>query len=93
MSEQQGGILELPTSYNFARDTTAQYRSRSIDPANFTQWHKDNMYKSSYAHFHSKVTLHLHRILLNRRTLLFLVMVDTFPMSFLRIFMRKDLVL
>ena len=32
-----------------------QYRNRSIDSNGFTNWHKDHMYRSSYANFHSKV--------------------------------------
>lgn len=55
MSEQAGGLLDTKTSYHFYKDTSAQYRSSSIDPSKFTSWQNQNMYKSSYANFHSKV--------------------------------------
>ena len=55
MSEQIDGFLEMGASYNFDRNKTGNYRSKTIEPQGFQQWTKDSMYKSSYAHFHSKV--------------------------------------
>ena len=57
MSFQKGGTLEMSQSYNFNRDTVNNFRGRSIDPSSFHAWQKDNMYKSSYAKFHSSVNL------------------------------------
>lgn len=45
----------MSQSYNFNRDTTNNFRGKSIDPAGFFAWQKDSMYKSSYAKFHSSV--------------------------------------
>ena len=55
MSEQPDGFLQMGASYNFERDKTGNYRSRTIDANNFQRWTGPSMYKSSYAHFHSKV--------------------------------------
>jgi hypothetical protein len=54
MSEQRGGLLETVQSFNYNRDVTGNYKNRSIDAGGFRSWQNDNMYKSSYAHFHSK---------------------------------------
>ena len=57
MSSQKGGILYMSQSFNYNRDTVNNFRGRSIDPTGFSAWQKDNMYKSSYANFHSSVPL------------------------------------
>jgi hypothetical protein len=57
MSEQIDGFLDMKASYNFDRSKNAGYRSKTIEAPGFHQWTKDHMYKSSYAHFHSKVHL------------------------------------
>ncbi len=54
MSEQKGSFLHLKNSYQFNRQRTTDYKSRSIDPANFNSWQTTSMYKSSYADCHSK---------------------------------------
>ena len=54
MSEQEGGLLNTMQSFDFNRGTTGNYRSNTIDSNRFADWQKDHMYKSSYAHFHSK---------------------------------------
>jgi hypothetical protein len=59
MSEQQDGFLEIAPAYNFDRKNQTNYRSRTIESSTFHKWTSDSMYKSSYAHFHSKVILHL----------------------------------
>lgn len=56
MSSQKGGILEMSQSFNFNRDTTNNLRGKTIDSAGFSAWDKDNMYKSTYAQFHSSVS-------------------------------------
>ena len=61
MSSQNDGLLQTNQSYHYNRERTGDYNSQSIDSAKFSQWQKDHMYKSSYAHFHSKV--HLHKML------------------------------
>ena len=69
----------MSQSYNFNRDTVNNFRGRSIDPAGFFAWQKDDMYKSTYAKFHSSVLLiWFFRILFNLKTLLFLAMGDSF---------------
>ena len=55
MSEQADAFLQLGASYNFEQGKNSQYRSRTIEPGSFQKWTGNNMYKSSYAHFHSKV--------------------------------------
>lgn len=89
MSEQQGGILEMAQSYHYNRNENTNYRSRSIDPASFYQWHKDNMYKSTYAQFHSRVYFLLARTLSNLKVLQFLGTLATFQESRLTIFMLR----
>lgn len=58
MSEQVDGYLQLPSSYNFQRDKLGHYRNGSIDSQKFHLWLRNDMYRSSYAHFHSPVTLY-----------------------------------
>lgn len=55
MCEYGGGLLQTKTSFPFNQNSTLTYKNKSIDSAKFAAWHKDNMYKSSYAHFHSRV--------------------------------------
>lgn len=55
MSSQKEGILDTNQSFNYKRDTLENYNAQGIDASKFTSWQKDNFYKSSYAHFHSKV--------------------------------------
>lgn len=62
MSEQPDGFLQMGASYNFDRSKNSAYKSQTIQPPGFHQWTKDNLYKSSYAHFHSKVPPLLARI-------------------------------
>jgi len=57
MSEQVDGHLQLPSSYNFQREKLGHYRNGSIDSQKFHLWLRNDMYRSSYAHFHSPVTL------------------------------------
>ena len=54
MSEQEGGLLQTKVSYDF-NNSSQNYRAQSIDPNKFTSWQKNDMYKSSYANFHSRV--------------------------------------
>lgn len=61
MSEQVGGHLQIPSSYDFQRNSVSHYRNHSIESNTFHQWVKDNMYTSSYAKHHSPVYLHLLR--------------------------------
>ncbi len=61
MSEQKDGFLQMDASYNFDQKKLESYRYKTIEPENFQKWTKDYMYKSSYAHFHSKVTPITHR--------------------------------
>lgn len=56
MSSQQDGFLKTGQSYHHNREKTADYQANPINSSKFTDWQKDHMYKSSYAHFHSKVT-------------------------------------
>lgn len=55
MSSQVDGGVTIPSSFDFQRDKQNTYRSRSIDSNGFSQWASNNMYKSSYAQFHSRV--------------------------------------
>jgi hypothetical protein len=59
MSSQPDGTLQMAQSYHFNRDTANNFRGRSIDSSTFHAWTRDNMYKSSYAKFHSSVILNL----------------------------------
>lgn len=55
MSSQQDGLLQTNQSYNFQPEKLGTYKESRIEPSKFADWQKDHMYKSSYAHFHSKV--------------------------------------
>lgn len=55
MSSQADGAINLPSSYNPNRLSATCYRSKSIEGNGFNSWASNNMYKSTYAHFHSKV--------------------------------------
>lgn len=61
MSEQVDAHLQIPSSYDFKRNSVSHYRNHSIDSNSFHQWVKDNMYTSSYAKHHSPVLLSLLR--------------------------------
>lgn len=58
MSSQPDGLLQTNQSYNFENNKLGNYKNSTIDSSKFANWQKDHMYKSSYAHFHSKVTMH-----------------------------------
>lgn len=45
----------MKASFNFEREKNSNYRCKTIEPKTFHQWTQNSMYKSSYAHFHSKV--------------------------------------
>ena len=55
MSEQADAMLQLPSSYNFKRETTGNYRQNGIDSNRFQMWVKNDMYRSTYAQNHSPV--------------------------------------
>jgi hypothetical protein len=57
MSSQLDGHMQLPSSYNFDRNTVGHYRNKSIDPQNFQVWFQRDMYQSTYAKNHSPVLL------------------------------------
>jgi hypothetical protein len=57
MSSQLDGHLELPSSYNFNKDTVNQHRRNTIDPNSFHLWLKNDMYASTYAKHHSPVKI------------------------------------
>lgn len=65
MSSQLDGHLQLPSSYNFNKETTLKYKASTIDPTNFHAWLKNDMYASSYAKHHSPVQLISLRIQLS----------------------------
>jgi len=52
------GLLQTNQSYNFEPEKLGTYKANRIEPAKFSDWQKDHMYKSSYAHFHSRVLHH-----------------------------------
>jgi hypothetical protein len=56
MSSQLDGHMQLPSSYNFNRESVLQQRRNTIDPNNFQLWLKKDMYASSYAKSHSPVS-------------------------------------
>lgn len=62
MSEQPDGHLQIPSSYNFHRERVGHTRAGSIDAQKFQLWARNDMYRSSYAHFHSPVPPHWLRI-------------------------------
>lgn len=72
MSSQIDGHMQLPSSYNFNKETPSQYRRNTIDPNNFQLWIKNDMYGSTYAKHHSPVHLNLIRIRFSRETHIFL---------------------
>jgi hypothetical protein len=53
MGEQVDGPLQLPSTFNFHCDEVRGYRKNSIDPQKFHLWRNNDMYRTSYAHFHS----------------------------------------
>jgi hypothetical protein len=55
MSGQIDGFLQMGSSYNFERQKIDNFRNKTIDSKGFQKWTQGSMYKSSYAHFHSKV--------------------------------------
>lgn len=89
MSEQPDGMLQLPSSYNFTRDRLANYRRNSINSQNFFEWTRNDMYRSSYAHHHSPVLLHLPRIQANRVPTTSLDTKGSFPRIELKVFMPR----
>ena len=62
MSEQLGALLQTKSSFDFHNNTKNLYRAESIDSSKFSSWQSNNMYKSSYGNFHSKVTFFPSRI-------------------------------
>ena len=90
MSEQIDGFLEMKASHGFDRNKISGYRSKTIEPHGFQQWTKDNMYKSSYAHFHSKVSHLSFRTLLMAKIVLFQDMEATYLPLKHKIFMLRD---
>ena len=89
MSEQVGGHLQIPTSYDFKRNSISHYRNNSINSNIFHQWVKDNMYASSYAKHHSPVTLLLVRIQLPLAHIIFQAMQDSFLQIELKVYMQE----
>jgi len=65
MSEQPEGHLQIPSSYNFHRERVGHTRAGSIDAQKFHLWTRNDMYRSSYAQFHSPVLPQSLRIPLN----------------------------
>lgn len=57
MSSQTNGFIKIEPSYDHKRQNNDNYRNSSIEANTFHKWTADNMYKSSYAHFHSKVLM------------------------------------
>lgn len=55
MSEQVDGFLQVGASYNFDRNKLNNYKIHTIASEGFQKWTQPNLFKSSYAHFHSKV--------------------------------------
>lgn len=89
MSEQADGHLQLPSSFNFKRDTTSDYKRKSIDFNRFQEWHKGDMYASTYCKNHSPVQLPSFR---NHKALemhIFRVMEDIFQKSELKVWNQK----
>lgn len=78
MSEQPGGFLQMNASYNFDRNKLNNYRHKTIASEGFQKWTHPNMYKSSYAHYHSKVRTFLDRTQWSLKIQLCLVMEGTF---------------
>jgi hypothetical protein len=57
MSEQPGGHLQIPASFNFHQESLSNSRKSPIDAQKFHHWARSDMYRSSYAHYHSPVSL------------------------------------
>jgi hypothetical protein len=55
MSSQLDGHIQIPSSYNFNKNSINQYRRNTIDPNSFQLWLKNDMYASTYAKNHSPV--------------------------------------
>ena len=92
MSSQKDGMIKMTQSYNFNSGTTNNFRGRTIESNNFHAWSKDNMYKSSYAKFHSSVySLLISRNLYNPRIVLYRVTWDLYQESKHRILTLKVL--
>ncbi len=66
--------MQMGASYNFDRNKLNNYRHNTITPEGFHKWTQQGLYKSSYAHFHSKVESAPLRILWSPRIQLFPVM-------------------
>ena len=84
MSEQIDGFLDMKASHGFNRNKVTGYRSKTIESNGFQEWTKNSMYKSSYAHFHSKVILTPSRIPPMEKIVPFLAMEATSPPSKLK---------
>ena len=80
----------MKASHGFDRNKISGYRSKTIEPHGFQQWTKDNMYKSSYAHFHSKVSLTILRTRLMAKTVPFQDTEVTSPQSKHKTSMPRD---
>lgn len=91
MSEQVDAHLQIPSSYDFKRNSVSHYRNHSIDSNTFHQWVKDNMYTSSYAKHHSPVKLYLCRNPRLPAPITFQDMEVSFPLIGLRICMLRHL--
>lgn len=89
MSEQIDGFLQIGSSYNFDRNRLSGYRSKTIDSQGFHKWTQNNMYQSSYSHFHSKVNILSLRILPTPKIQPFPATVDTYPPFMLKISMQR----
>lgn len=55
MSEQPDAHLQIPSSYNFHQKNINNPRNSPIEAQKFHLWARNDMYRSSYAHFHSPV--------------------------------------
>jgi len=61
----------MAASYNFDRNKLNNYRHKTISSEGFQKWTQPNMYKSSYAHYHSKVKRFLNRTQLSPKIQLY----------------------
>lgn len=57
MSQQKDGFLTTNQSFNFNREVTGNYKASPIESGRFADWQKNNMYRSTYSQYHSKVFL------------------------------------
>ncbi len=71
MSSQVDGHIQLPSSYNFNKDSVVQYRRNTISPKEFSLWVSKDMYASTYAKYHSPVLPLSSRTLCSLETLIF----------------------